>query len=334
MAEAFRGMMMLEERYKLKTKQRETVHQGKSLYDTIIDVGITQDKQNALSKKHALSSDRGLAWDRGIKDIKTFNSHMPDLLRRLDWYFDEEVKNITPVQVETEQQVDYVKENQSEPVTAEQETNMRENYKNEITKEYEKIPMNASKLKSGKGKSVFAKQQTNDTEEKKDDDKAEEKEKGLEKIGKRLRKEKEEVQPQIKEEVQPQIKEEVEPQNNIGSTPTQEQEDKFKDFVKGAIDSPSKRYGLILIDKEGNIKNNYKSITEFKDDTENYKKFNKYKNNISVSKRQTGTSYIEDTSGDALYFVPLQSYRDHYETKTWLRRHKKLQKKKEDEKNN
>ena len=33
----------------------------------------------------------------------------------------------------------------------------------------------------------------------------------------------------------------------------QEQEDKFNDFMKGATTDDSKRFGLIVIDKEGNI---------------------------------------------------------------------------------
>ena len=54
--------------------------------------------------------------------------------------------------------------------------------------------------------------------------------------------------------------------------PNQEQEDKFNDFMKGATTDDSKRFGLIVIDKEGNINKHYKSITEFKDDKENYNK--------------------------------------------------------------
>ena len=294
---------MLEQRYNLSGEKRKVIHEGKSLYENVIEVGLkTNDKKNELYKKHALSSERGLDYTRGMKDIKTFNSHMPDVLRRLDFYFNEENKTISPVQLETEQITDFVEQREGREI----EQKEREEIKAEVEEEYKKIKTDTSKLKSGKGKSVFASKEL--PVEQFEEEKKEDNENEPEPVPNRF------AQPKG--------------QDTDYDKPNQEQEDKFNDFMKGATTDDSKRFGLIVIDKEGNINKHYKSITEFKDDKENYNKFNKaIGGNFSISKRQSGISYIAE-DGEALYFVPLKSYRDHYETKTWVRRHKKLLKKK------
>lgn len=311
MSEGIKGLMMLEQRYGLTKMKRETINEGKSLYENVIDVGITHDKQNSLSKKHALSSERGLDYsDRGLKDIKTFNSHMPDIYRKLDFYFSEENKFEKPSELEADQHVDYIKEDYKEnPMTEDEENKLRKEFKKQNEKEFSEEPNDRSKLKSGKGKSVFAGYSIHGDKEYTYDDSSDE----------------------SKKESIDSSDESIEDDKN--NKPSREQENTFKEFVKGDINPENKRYGLLIINRQGEIQKHYKSITEFKDDKENYNKFNQYQNNVHHSKRQIGVSFINDEEGDALYFVPLKSYREHYQTMTYKRRNKK-KKKEEDEKNN
>lgn len=303
MTEAFRGLMMLEQRYNLTGEKRKTIHEGKSLYENVIDVGLkTNDTKNELYKRHALSNERGLDYTRGIKDIKTFNSNMPDVLRRLDFYFNEENKTImpiTPIDLETEQVIHRNEEKEGRKLSTER----KEEIKSQVKEEYKGINTDTSKLKSGKGKSIFTSvdsPQTDSSNEMKDDEEKME-------------------------------NEDDDEESSYNYKPSQEQEDKFNDFMKEATDDTSKRFGLIIIEKDGNIKKHYKSITEFKDDEMNFDKFNTTIGaDFKISQRKSGTSYIS-VDGDALYFVPLKTYREHYETRTYLRRNKKLKKKKENE---
>ena len=316
MSESYRGLLYLNEKYGVKLDNRTVINKGQSLFDTIINTQLTEDKKNLLTKKHALNSERGLTPgnERAMKDIKSFNSHMPDILRRLDWYVEEEAKGATVPELEAEQNLDYVRgerENEiyqgieSEQLTEEEEKDLRKKYYKEAKEQDEQRAVYINKLQpanqAGKLKAVFTSSSSQPVESKQ----------------------------QEEEQVDPFTFSETPQTSIVYDEPTQEQENSYKDFIKNLTDNPSKRFALIILDKEGNVIHNYKSINEFKDDSDNYNKYHFAGYNSNISKRKAGDSIIDNTTGDALYFIPLNAYRDHYQTQTWLRRHKKKIKKTE-----
>ena len=344
MSESLRGLLYLNEKYGIKLDNRNVLNKGDSLFSTVINTKLNEDTKNLLSKKLALSNDRGLSAgnERAMKDIKSFNSHMPDVLRRLDWYMEEDAKVTTIPELQTEYEEDYVNEiteKGQELVTPEEKEKILKKYQKqekeemkekdeEYKKKLKEYQEKLKEKKAGKMKPVFG-----NVEASSDADEPKKKEaSSVVSNDSDADEQKEDIASSDadEEEVAPTsiVEEELEkPEREEQLKATEQQENAFKEFVGEFSDKPAKRNALIIIDKDGSILKHYKSITEFKDDKVNYKKFHTILNYVDYSRRKAGNAIIENTTGNALYFVPLNAYRDRYQTQTWLRRHKKKVKK-------
>lgn len=302
MSEKLRGLAFLEQKYNLNFKDKQVLHQGKSLFENVLNTNLGIDAKQLLSKKHALDFQRGLTPgnERAIKDIKSFNSHVPDILRRLDFYMADENKGIMPSDVMNEYEIDKVEETQNQKITQEQKQGIVKT--NEIfEKKLEELPTDEKELKSiksgtGKVRKLF---QRNDGIKNEPEKQNEPSVIGLE-------------EDKLADE----------PQKHETSTNlTKEQEQTLEKFKN---DNNDKTSGLLILNKNGEIIKNYDSLEKFKSDKENY---NNFKKDIVLSKRKVGVSFINENNGDVLYFVPKSKYREIYPTHTFISRNKKKFKK-------
>lgn len=313
MSEKLRGLAFLEQKYNLNFKDKKLVHEGKSLFENVLNTKLGENINQQLSKRHALDFHRGLSAgnDRAIKDIKSFNSHMPDILRRLDFYMSDESKGILPSDISTEYEIDKIEENTGEKITQEQKQEIESNNK-QFTKQLEKLPEDDSKLKSvnggtGKVKTLFKKETVSsssvlDVEGSLSND------------------------DNLKESEDNKIELDNNPSEKHYNL-TLEQENTIKQKFQ-SDNNDSKTSALIILDKHGNIVANYDSLAKFKLDKE---KYNMFKDDVALSKRKIGVSFVRE-DGHALFFVPKSKYREYYPTHTFINRNKKKFKKKEDQK--
>ena len=328
MSEKLRGLSYLEQKYNLKLNDKKVLHQGDSLFNTVLNTNLGIDAKQLLSKKHALDFSRGLkpGNERAIKDQKSFNSHMPDILRRLDFYMQDEqgtqgTQGIKGSDISTSYEIDKIEEYTGQKISPEEKKEIENNNK-EFEKEFEKLPTDVSKLKSvtkagaGKVKKLFQKKNEPDVIGLGGDKSAEPSEKN--ELSDEKSNEPERESKQKNDE--PNLISENEKHDNL----TQEQENTLQKF-KTQVNSKS--IALLVLDKNGVIIGNYDSLSRFKNDKENY---NKFKDNIKLSKRKVGISFVHE-NGDALYLVDKSKYREFYPTHTYISRNKKKFKKKKEE---
>lgn len=315
MSEKLRGLSYLEQKYNLKLNDKKLLHQGDSLFNTVLNTNLGIDAKQLLSKKHALDFSRGLkpGNERAIKDQKSFNSHMPDILRRLDFYMADEqgTQSIKGSDISTSYEIDKIEEYTGQKISPEEKKEIVENNQ-KFEKEFQELPVDTSELKSvtkgaGKVKKLF--QKKNEPSEKKieSDEKSNEPER-----------------ESSQKNDEPNLISENEKHDNL----TQEQENALQKFKSD--NTEAKSAGLLVLNKNGDIIAHYNSLSKFKEDKENY---NKFKDDIKLSKRKVGVSFVHQ-NGDALYLVDKSKYREHYPTHTFISRNKKkFKKKKEDEEN-
>lgn len=325
MSEKLRGLSYLEQKYNLKLNDKKVLHQGDSLFNTVLNTNLGIDAKQLLSKKHALDFSRGLkpGNERAIKDQKSFNSHMPDILRRLDFYMADEqgTQGIKGSDISTSYEIDKIEEYRGEKISTEEKKEIENNNK-EFEKEFEKLPTDVSKLKSvtkggaGKVKKLFKKKEQSE--------KNEPDVKSAEPSDEKLIEPEQESKQESSQKNDDVLENPSEKHDNL----TQEQENTLQKF-KTQVNSKS--IALLVLDKNGVIIGNYDSLSRFKNDKENY---NKFKDNIKLSKRKVGISFVHE-NGDALYLVDKSKYREFYPTHTYISRNKKkFKKKKEDEEEN
>ena len=329
MSEKLRGLSYLEQKYNLKLNDKKVLHQGDSLFNTVLNTNLGIDAKQLLSKKHALDFSRGLkpGNERAIKDQKSFNSHMPDILRRLDFYMADEQQGIKGSDISTSYEIDKIEEYTGQKISPEEKKEIENNNK-QFEKEFEKLPTDVSKLKSvkkgaGKVKKLFQKKNEPDVIGLGGDKSAEPSEK-IEPSNEKLIEPEQESKQESSQKNDDVLENPSEKHDNL----TQKQENTLQKF-KTQVNSKS--IALLVLDKNGVIIGNYDSLSRFKNDKENY---NKFKDNIKLSKRKVGISFVHE-NGDALYLVDKSKYREFYPTHTYISRNKKkFKKKKEDEEEN
>jgi hypothetical protein len=312
------AIKFLQEKYGIKNIFHEKLKNptgDRGLFGVITDHELLKKEQSQLKKKYVLSNDRGIGHGRGLKDIHTFNSNQPDILRQLDFYLESENQSLDPLQTATEVETESfpIKNIEHEYVKGRKELYgliRSEDLKNEIDqyKQLEKMDQldKSEKLDkqkgTGKGKKVFQ-NSSYDSSSEQDESKEEQEE----------QKQKQKTYTEISDE---------NTIENIGEDlMNKEQQNKVKSIIKDNDFKHYKgnKYGILFINKNGDISKNYRSLNELKDDKDTWQSVKQtlYSHKVIYGKP------LGITDNEILLYIPSKVYNESYPTMSMKRRNKK-----------